>query len=97
MPSTSPRIERGAALLDQNAPGWERTIDLDQLSLSSTSYCIVGQVYGDYIDGLHVLNGDAEKRPAAYGFTTWSTEQFEALTDKWRAFIEARRAKAEAA
>jgi len=53
--STSPRIERGAALLDTAAPGWEGKIDLNTLDLSSGWYCVVGQVYGDYIDGLAEL------------------------------------------
>ena len=97
MSSTSPRIERGAALLDTAAPGWEGKIDLNTLDLSSGWYCVVGQVYGDYIDGLAELNGEAEEQPWKYGFESMAAESYDSLTDKWRRFITRRLRRAEAA
>ena len=38
------RVERGAALLDEHAPGWENVIDLKTLNLSSCEACVCGQV-----------------------------------------------------
>jgi hypothetical protein len=40
------RIERGAALLDERAPGWRQRIDLEKLELSSCTTCVLGQVAG---------------------------------------------------
>ena len=91
MSKTSPRIERGAALLDQTAPGWDRQINLNTLDLAHNRYCIVGQLYGNYADGLRVLDGMAEKRPASFGFLTWGSESYEALTQSWKAFLRSRR------
>src|SRR5215211_4856802 len=43
---TAKRVVRGAALLDREAPGWERKIDLPTLDMSSTTACVVGQTVG---------------------------------------------------
>jgi hypothetical protein len=91
--STSPRLERAAALLDQTAPGWESRIDPLQLDMSNASFCILGQVYGSYYTGLAMLDGDAERAPGRYGFMTWGGETFGVLTAKWRTFLAERRAK----
>jgi hypothetical protein len=37
-------VQRGAALLDEKVPGWDKLIDLDTLRMSSCTSCIVGQV-----------------------------------------------------
>lgn len=90
MSNRSPRIERGAAVLDQNAPGWETKISLDHLDLANASYCVLGQVYGDYDNGLRELDGEVETHPARYGFLAQGDEDYDSLTDKWRAFIARR-------
>lgn len=46
--SISPRVERGAAWLDENRPGWRDAIDLRRLRLSSTHNCVLGQVFGGF-------------------------------------------------
>lgn len=97
MSDTSPRIERGAALLDLSAPGWDKKIDLNILDLSHIRYCIIGQVYGDYYNGLATLDQGAETAPAWHGFTVWGQEMYVTLTDKWREFILARRERKAAA
>ncbi len=38
------RIARGAAFLDERAPGWRQRIDLEKLELSSCVACVLGQV-----------------------------------------------------
>lgn len=38
-------VQRGAALLDEVAPGWDKAINLEQLDLSSGSSCMLGQVF----------------------------------------------------
>jgi hypothetical protein len=49
------RVERGAALLDEKSPGWREKVDPETLEMSSGCGCILGQVYGDYMGGLHRL------------------------------------------
>ena len=51
------RIARGVKLLDEQNPGWRRKLDLEELNLGSTKACILGQVYGDYMDGCQALFG----------------------------------------
>jgi hypothetical protein len=89
------RVERGAALLDRARPGWEREVSLDRLAMSSCNRCILGQVYGDYVDGLVSLNlfGAA----AEYGFSFDSRDTFidsADLADAWHALIRRRTATA---
>lgn len=40
------RVARGAAFLDEVAPGWESKVDLGTLRLSNSVDCICGQVWG---------------------------------------------------
>lgn len=76
------RVERGARLLDLMRPGWAREIALDRLAMESCDECILGQLYGDYLSGLEVLEskfGDEFyelKRPGPkHGFTLFREEQ----------------------
>jgi hypothetical protein len=95
--STSPRVERGAALLDMEAPGWTSKIDLDTLNIAHTDFCVLGQVYGDYDAGLDTLGGEAERAPVKYGFLQQGNEGAARLTDKWRAAIRKRLRQEQAA
>jgi hypothetical protein len=49
------RVLDGAAMLDEHHPGWAAKIDVDKLCLKDCSSCVLGQVYGDYEDGLQIL------------------------------------------
>ncbi|MFI6496020.1 hypothetical protein [Nonomuraea typhae] len=42
----------GAAELDRLQPGWHRLIDTAKLDLWSEDNCVLGQLHGDYVDGL---------------------------------------------
>lgn len=44
------RVQRGAALLDRDRPGWFNRIDVGTLTLSDPCGCIVGQLIGNYDD-----------------------------------------------
>lgn len=69
------RVNRGAALLDAEFPGWFERIDTDSLDIATCSRCVLGQVYGDYLMGvLKVLPSEDTddaywNRVAEYGFT----------------------------
>jgi hypothetical protein len=39
------RVEKGAALLDEEKPGWRESIDLGRLDMMSPWRCVLGQVF----------------------------------------------------
>lgn len=45
-------VQRGAQLLDRKRPGWHGRIDVDQLRMEECERCVLGQVFGEYRDGL---------------------------------------------
>jgi len=45
-------VARGAAFLDEKAPGWEKHIELEELELSSPSYCVLGQMGSRNLDAI---------------------------------------------
>lgn len=51
------RVNRGALLLDEENPSWMEKVVPDNLQMSSARWCIVGQVYGDYDDGVGIPFG----------------------------------------
>jgi hypothetical protein len=38
------KVERGAALLDKEFPGWEKSIDPDRIMIATTTWCVLGQL-----------------------------------------------------
>lgn len=57
-------VQRGVSYLDANPDkeeafeGWFRRIDVNQLRLSSSKYCIIGQTLGSYSDLINVDDFD---------------------------------------
>jgi hypothetical protein len=77
----SERVTRGVAFLDREVPDWRSRIVINDLDLSSTCSCVVGQVFGEdaaqeegYEDGFdlyyhtYVKRDDPVDAPAFYGF-----------------------------
>lgn len=67
------RVARGALLLDDQRPGWALIVDPGTIDILSASRCVVGQVYGDYVDGFltlapHMTLGGPLTEGFAYGF-----------------------------
>lgn len=52
------RVAKGAALLDEKRPGWERLLNLETLEISSGSACITAQLSGvqDFRTGMTQLD-----------------------------------------
>jgi hypothetical protein len=59
------RVRRGATLLDRERPGWADEINTRTLDVRFTEVCPLGQLYGDYEDGLDALHLHF---PWQYGF-----------------------------
>lgn len=43
-----PRVEKGAAWLDEKRPTWPSLINFNRLRLHSCSQCVLGQCFGSY-------------------------------------------------
>ena len=73
------RVARGAALLDAALPGWEWGIELDALAMERCDHCMLGQLYGDYLNGFRKVLADQPAQTlfsaAAHGFTLLQMEQ----------------------
>lgn len=76
------KIQSGVKLLDAHFGGssWKKDIDLDNLDLGSCGVCVLGQLFGDYSEGLEVLGISGG---ANYGFDNPSGS-FRELTDAWK-------------
>ena len=87
------RVAKGAALLDQERPGWWQEIDLDTLSLRSGCDCVLGQLYESFDDGVEILDLEWPE-DSGFDLEGWPTDRTQAwndLTAAWRSLIEARR------
>lgn len=87
--------EYGAALLDEKLPGWAADISLITLNIGDCWYCVLGQLFNDYSDG---VDGLSIESPVAYGFAPpnlpghmYGTYN-DTLTEAWRAQVERRTA-----
>ena len=73
-------VAKGAAFLDKEADfDWRERIDVTTLDLGVADRCILGQLYGDYGDGVWMLGiSDATE----LGFTT--EYSYRVLTRYWK-------------
>jgi hypothetical protein len=91
------RVKRGAFLLDATTPGWAEKINGDTLAMRWCDKCLLGQLYGDYDDGLKRIGlllylgwdkgsnketDEAEEIAAAHGFTITDEEYRVAKRDE---------------
>lgn len=100
----SVRVAKGAILLDRHEPRWFERVDLDRLAMESQTDDVLGQLYGDFIEGFRAIL--AHRPPhtmfvaSECGFTLSPEEQdderdavlaiFAELTEAWRNLIRSR-------
>ena len=96
-PDYAARATAGAAFLDEQVPRWAEQIDLGQLDMGSRYRCVLGQLCGNYEEGLGDFNisDDAElslgfMRLAGNGGHAWNL-----LNDAWADEIGKRREPAQ--
>lgn len=88
------QVLAGLDLLNERyGPDWVENIDPAVLLMESGNRCVLGQVYGDYSDGLSKLEiGDDYHNGQPYGFYAYHVDDVEsaenerrwnALTDAW--------------
>lgn len=92
----------GAAFLDEKVPDWAEQINLVQLNIATLHDCPLGQLYGNYYEGLRKLGLDQDRDPDRYGFRihssarAWDTTR-QAMNQQWHDEIVRRRPGAVAA
>jgi hypothetical protein len=82
------RVARGVALLDDRGPtNWHRRVNPETLDVYDPFACVLGQVYGNYTEGLIQLQLTL---PAAYfGFDCGPDDRVE-VNAAWRRALAAR-------
>jgi hypothetical protein len=105
MSAVAESVARGAALLDDQLPGWAERIDPEQLQIASCYRCVLGQLFSrhpyptrhaisPYGLGVEALGiGAGEMPPSWYGF---DGSDADALNAEWRRVITERTARAPA-
>lgn len=84
------RVAEGVTLLDQHRPGWAGLLDLDQLDIVSTTFCVLAQLFGDYWAGKTAL-GIEDEEGWRYGFDSpMFKDDAEEVEDAWREAVAAR-------
>ena len=87
------RVRRGVRFLDKLIPRWRCLIKLDDLNLAFCNTCILGQMFGDYDDGVVGLTGVNKKLAVQYGLiapktfrwgSTAQGEYYRELTQAWQ-------------
>ena len=98
-------VGRGARLLDQENPSWYENVDTNLLRQHSVYGCVLGQLYGDYDNGLDALESSTGKNMRngwthgfnAFGsgvFTFGGQAKYNKLTSYWIDEINLRRTTA---
>lgn len=64
------RAHEGATLLDAKYPGWAEYVPAADLMMHNPCYCILGHVYGGFVDGLKALF--SELRPYSAATARWA-------------------------
>lgn len=83
---------RGAAWLDERVPGWADHINLDNFTIASCQKCVLGQLFGNYVDGVSELRIVGQQIWLGFGLDgTRSPSHCGELDEAWRREISGRR------
>lgn len=106
---TVARVNRGALLLDKENPGWVESILPANLRMDNSSFCVIGQIYGNYDEYIGVPFGmgegplyrEAEPQAVEHGFLTEQDDEdddsipYPLLDRVWVAMLTERHARQE--
>lgn len=79
--STKPET-RGAQVLDEDYPGWEKKVNVETLNIDDLYNCVLGQLYYRYSAGVEALSGydfysdEAWQWAVDHGFDSGSTNRW---------------------
>jgi len=97
--SYAPNVSLGIQTLNDHFGNeeWKSKIDLNDLDLKDTEYCVLGQVFGNFYDGLNAIQNNSFWYTDRYshGFAVtldygdmsdWKREnkKWDNLTEEWR-------------
>lgn len=88
-------IPAAAELLDVVSPRWYRLVDLTELRLEYAAYCVLGQLYDDYHDGVRALERYLIRCGRSRDLDVLRAFNGDASNDLWRAEIRRRRVAAD--
>lgn len=98
MNTIAERVAAGAAFLDEREPGWVDRIDPRRLDIADCSRCVLGQLFGAYVNGLdwmHDVAPHVDQLELGFMFADGSEDaeldDAEGLTTEWLRVILARR------
>src|SRR3989344_7097480 len=83
------RIASGVKFLDELEPDWRSKVNARRLDISNPGDCILGQIFGDFMDGCSQLRIEPHKEAARMGFNVLNPNspmgdrEFEALNRGW--------------
>lgn len=87
----SERVGQGIEFLnDDLGPGWAESINTDDLSLSNTLSCVIGQLYPSSPEGFdgwfqfHQLHRKTVEWMTDHGFDDLESGNYEYLTREWK-------------
>lgn len=84
------RVAAGIKLLNEREPDWLKKIDVPNLQVHTLGFCVLGQVYGSFFQGLIAL--DLTPTIAFnFGFDRRRTEDgdYELLQTEWEQQLKA--------
>lgn len=89
------RVKRGIKFLDKELgrKKWAKKIKLNKLNLGNAATCVIGEIYGDYGDGLDTLNkSKAWGRNNGFNLPVVASaaskdDEFRVLTRIWREML----------
>ncbi len=62
------RVKRGADVLDTHCPNWRKVLNLKKFEHNNCYKCILGQLYGEFTDGLGRIGLDRADEAEHHGF-----------------------------
>lgn len=81
------KIRAGIAFLNVVKPNWLKKIKLNELDLSQSNTCMIGEIYGNYGDGIDSL-GLTDEIADLLGFHANSIRTYTLLTKGWKDAIK---------
>lgn len=76
-------VRRGIALLNEKQPGWSDRIEREHLRMSNTDDCVLGQLYGDYYDGVDELEISGQEYEYGFDLKRYDVGEWEDLRNTW--------------
>lgn len=82
----------GVAFLNVVKPNWLKKIKLDKLDLHHPNVCVIGEVTGNYGEGISKMGIDDEQAEVL-GFYSSDEEEYPTLTKTWKKVLKGLGAK----